>query len=52
MEQGVHLVGCSCCSEVVWAGYEMENDDHECEDFLISYPSNLTEIAKEHQHGI
>lgn len=26
MEMGVHLVGCSSCSEVVWAGYELQND--------------------------
>ncbi|TEB39786.1 DnaJ-domain-containing protein, partial [Coprinellus micaceus] len=24
MERGVHLVGCSSCSEVVWAGYELQ----------------------------
>ncbi|KAF6754217.1 hypothetical protein DFP72DRAFT_760141, partial [Ephemerocybe angulata] len=26
MERGVHLVGCNSCSEVVWAGYELEED--------------------------
>ncbi|KAJ3535294.1 hypothetical protein NMY22_g6554 [Coprinellus aureogranulatus] len=26
MESGVHLIGCSSCSEVVWAGYELQDD--------------------------
>ncbi|KAJ3504835.1 hypothetical protein NMY22_g17787 [Coprinellus aureogranulatus] len=26
MENGVHLIGCSSCSEVVWAGYELQDD--------------------------
>jgi diphthamide biosynthesis protein 4 len=26
MERGVHLVGCNSCSEVVWAGYELEEE--------------------------
>lgn len=31
LERGVHLVGCEGCSEVVWVGYELveENDENE-----------------------
>jgi diphthamide biosynthesis protein 4 len=29
MEKGVHLVACSSCSEVIWAGYEVCPSDHE-----------------------
>ncbi|KAJ8515419.1 hypothetical protein ONZ45_g7141 [Pleurotus djamor] len=27
MEEGEHLVGCSSCSEVVWVGYELVEED-------------------------
>ena len=27
MESGEHLIGCGSCSEVVWAGYELQDDD-------------------------
>lgn len=27
MENGRHLVGCSSCSEVVWVGYELVDED-------------------------
>lgn len=27
MERGQHLVGCSSCSEVVWVGYELAEQD-------------------------
>ncbi|GJE89470.1 DnaJ and zf-CSL domain-containing protein [Phanerochaete sordida] len=27
MEKDQHLIGCNSCSEVVWAGYEMVDDD-------------------------
>lgn len=27
MEQDQHLVGCSSCSEVVWVGYEVADED-------------------------
>ncbi|KDQ51130.1 hypothetical protein JAAARDRAFT_140717, partial [Jaapia argillacea MUCL 33604] len=26
MEKGQHLVGCNCCSEVVWVGYEFAEE--------------------------
>ncbi|KAI0348186.1 hypothetical protein BDW22DRAFT_1321195, partial [Trametopsis cervina] len=29
MERGQHLVGCSSCSEVIWVGYELVEDDEE-----------------------
>lgn len=32
MEQDEHLVGCSGCSEVVWVGYEVADDDGEGEE--------------------
>ncbi|KAH7916376.1 hypothetical protein BJ138DRAFT_995611, partial [Hygrophoropsis aurantiaca] len=32
MEAERHLVGCSSCSEVVWVGYEIAQDDGENED--------------------
>ncbi|KAG2136513.1 uncharacterized protein EDB93DRAFT_1091700 [Suillus bovinus] len=28
MDAGRHLVGCESCSEVVWVGYELANDEH------------------------
>ncbi|KAG2351015.1 hypothetical protein BDR05DRAFT_870152, partial [Suillus weaverae] len=28
MDAGRHLVGCESCSEVVWVGYELVNDEH------------------------
>ncbi|KAF7351130.1 hypothetical protein MSAN_01675500 [Mycena sanguinolenta] len=27
MDRGVHLVGCSSCSEVVWVGYELAEEE-------------------------
>lgn len=27
MDNGLHLVGCKSCSEVIWAGYEVQEDD-------------------------
>jgi diphthamide biosynthesis protein 4 len=27
MDAGRHLVGCESCSEVVWVGYELVNDE-------------------------
>ncbi|KAF9444349.1 DnaJ-domain-containing protein [Macrolepiota fuliginosa MF-IS2] len=27
MEKGQHLVGCRSCSEVIWAGYEVQEDE-------------------------
>jgi diphthamide biosynthesis protein 4 len=29
LERGVHLVGCEGCSEVIWVGYEVVEDDSE-----------------------
>lgn len=29
MENGQHLVGCSSCSEVVWVGYELAEEDEQ-----------------------
>jgi diphthamide biosynthesis protein 4 len=29
LEHGVHLVGCEGCSEVIWVGYEVVEDDAE-----------------------
>jgi len=31
MEQGSHLVGCTGCSEVIWVGYELAEDDADVE---------------------
>ncbi|KAG0703677.1 hypothetical protein DFH29DRAFT_803204 [Suillus ampliporus] len=28
MDAGRHLIGCESCSEVVWVGYELANDEH------------------------
>lgn len=27
MEKGQHLVGCSSCSETIWVGFELQDDD-------------------------
>lgn len=29
MENGLHLIGCNSCSEVVWVGYELQDFDSE-----------------------
>ena len=29
MERGQHLVGCSSCSEVIWVGYELADEDED-----------------------
>lgn len=29
MEKGHHIVGCNSCSEVVWVGYELREDEGE-----------------------
>ncbi|KAF9011171.1 hypothetical protein BDQ17DRAFT_1387623 [Cyathus striatus] len=27
MERGLHLIGCTSCSEIIWAGYELQEYD-------------------------
>jgi diphthamide biosynthesis protein 4 len=29
MENGLHLVGCRSCSEVIWAGYEVQEEEEQ-----------------------
>lgn len=41
MERGQHLIGCSSCSEVVWVGYELSEDEGEqVRQTLDAYPAD------------
>lgn len=56
LEQGVHLIACGSCSEVIWAGYEVADEDElraslirQSQRALIYSVKNLDTRQSEHR---
>ena len=51
MERGQHLVGCSSCSEVIWVGYELADEDEDVVDLILDNPPPPHRKTSMRMHG-